>query len=370
MDRHYLTKRAKTEDIPTVVESVCGIQAQMTAAANLQLWARIGDLKPADITTNLWTTKTLLRTWSMRGTAHYHPTSKFQVYLKAIIEPRISRHKEWLAKRGMREFGEVAKFDPKQHNFEAILTAVTNALKDGPATRDEVADIVAKEVGPEARPWVDTGYYIVTKLLAYKGKVCFGPDLDGKATLVLTDQWLPRQPFIQKEKAEDTILANYLRCYGPATPQDFSAWSGLKMTTVNPIWERNSTQLAEVTFHEKSHWIRHQDLDELLTTSLESRPLRLLPHFDIFLLGHKNKRHLVDEPNYKQVFKKAAWIAPVLLCNGKVIGIWKQKRTTKKITVTIEPFISLTKFQVEDIEAETYRLGDYFQLSAEVKMTQ
>jgi hypothetical protein len=49
MDRHYLTKRALKEDISTVVERVCGIQAQMPAAANLQLWARIKDLKPDDV---------------------------------------------------------------------------------------------------------------------------------------------------------------------------------------------------------------------------------------------------------------------------------------------------------------------------------
>jgi hypothetical protein len=268
----------------------------------------------------------------------------------------------------MREFGEVAKFDPTQHDFEAILAAVTNALKDGPATRDEVANSVAKEVGPEARPWVDTGYYIVTKLLAYEGKVCFGPDLDGKATLVLTDQWLPKQPSIKKETAEDTVLSYYLQCYGPATPQDFSAWSGLKMTAVNPIWERNSPQLAEVTLHEKSFWTLRKDLDALLTMPEESPPLRLLPHFDSFLLGHKNKSHIVEEAYYKQVFKKAAWIAPVLLQDGEAIGIWKQKRTKKKVTVIAEPFRALTKSQREDLEAETRRLGKYFELECEVKV--
>ncbi len=368
MDRHYLSKRALKRDLAAVVERVCGIQAQMPAAANLQLWARIQDLEPEDITTNLWTTKALLRTWSMRGTAHYHSTSQFQAYLKAIIEPRIPRHKEWLAKRGMREFGEVAKFDPSQHDFEAILAAVTKALKDGPATRDEVATVVAKEVGPEARPWVDTGYYIVTKLLAYEGKVCFGPDLEGKATLVLTNQWLPKQPRVSKEAAEDTVLSHYLQCYGPATPQDFSAWSDLKMLAVKPIWERNSPHLVEVTLNEKPVWILEKDLDTLLNIQLKSQPLRLLPHFDSFLLGHKEKSHIVEEAHYKRVFKKAAWIAPILLKDGVAIGIWKQTRTSKKVTVTAEPFEIFTKSQLEDLEAETQRLGAFFDLDSEVKV--
>jgi hypothetical protein len=368
MARHLLASRAAASELASLVEQVCGIQAQMPAAANLQLWARTENLKPDDILDALWNSKTLIRTWCMRGTAHYLSTSQFPAYLKAIIEPRIPRHKKWLAKRGMRAFGEIAKMPPSQHDFEAILSAVTNALAAGPTTRDEVAQTVAEQVGPEARPWVDTGYYIVTKLLAYEGKVCFGPDLEGKSTLVLTGHWLPQQAPVEREPAEDSILSSYLRCYGPATPQDFSAWSGLKMTRVKPIWERNSEHLCEVTLSEKPLWILEQDLKTLLDSQVGSTPVRLLPHFDIFLLGHKDKSFIVDDVHYKQVFKKAAWIAPVLLCNGQVIGIWKQKRTTKKLVVTIEPFITLTKSQVNDIESETQRLGDYFELASEVQM--
>ena len=368
MDRHFLTSRATVSELEPLVTQVCGIQAQMPAAANLQLWARTEALKPADVFDALWNSKTLIRTWCMRGTAHYLSTALFPAYLKAIIEPRIPHHKGWLAKRGMREFGKIAKMDPSQHDFEAILRAVTSALSDGPATRDEVAQTVAEELGPEARPWVDTGYYIVTKLLAYEGKVCFGPDIDGRVTLVLTDQWLPKQPPEEIRPAEDRILKSYLRCYGPATPQDFCAWSGLKMTRVKAIWERNSIHLCELTHGDKSLWLLEQDLKSLLNKQMGSTSVRLLQHFDIFLLGHQDKSHIVDEVHYKKVFKKAAWIAPVLLCDGQAIGIWSQKRTTKKLVVIIEPFISLTKSQVHDIELETQRLGDYFELNPEVQM--
>ena len=368
MDRQYLTKRASRTELASVVEQVCGIQAQMPAAAQLQLWARVDELKPTDINKALWDSKSLLRIWCMRGTAHYISTREFPAYLETIIKPRIPRHKEWLVKRGIREFGEIAKIDPVQHDFEAINQTVLNALTQGPATRDDMADIVEKELGPEVRPWVDTGYYIVTKLLAYEGKVCFGPDLDGKSTLVRTDKWLPKQPNVTQERVENTILTNYLKCYGPATPQDFSTWSGLKMTTVTPIWERISDQLVEITLNEKPAWILKKDLSLLHKTKKGTRPVRLLPHFDIFLLGHKDKYHIVDETHYKQVFKKAAWIAPVLLCEGQAVGTWKQKRTGKKVTVTAEPFDNLTKSQIDDIEAETQRLGDYFELIPEMKV--
>jgi hypothetical protein len=193
--------------------------------------------------------------------------------------------------------------------------------------------------------------------------------LNGKATLVLSDQWLPKQSSIEKVAAEDKILSKYLRCYGPATQQDFSAWSGLSMTTVKEIWKRNNPNLVEVLFNKKPHWILQQDQKTLLDTQGASHPLRLLPHFDIFLLGHKDKGHIVDEAHYKRVFKKAAWIAPVLLCDGRVIGTWKQKRTTKKITVIVEPFNTLAKSHLHDVETEAQYLGKYYDLAPEVKVT-
>lgn len=340
----------------------------MIPAAQLQIWARVDGIKPEDVLAALWKSRSLVRTWCMRGTAHLIHAGDFSLYLEAIIKPRIEGHKRWLKKRGMREFGEIAKIDPIVHDFEAISQIIRKALNQGPATREQVADIVEEELGPEARPWVDTGYYIVTKLLAYQGQVCFGPDLDGKTSLVLTDQWLPKQPSVAKESAENKILTKYLHCYGPATPQDFSAWSGLKMTTVKPIWERNSEYFSTVTLNGKQLWILQQDLNILLDAQIKSQPVRLLPHFDVFLLGHKDKSHIVGEAHYKQVFKKAAWIAPVLLYDGRAIGTWKQKRTTKKLTVMVEPFMKLTKSQVKDVEVEVQRLGDYFELTSEVKL--
>jgi hypothetical protein len=369
MDRQYLTKRAPITKITSVVEQVGGIQAQMPTAAQLQLWTRIEALRPVDVNRALWESKTLLRTWCLRGTAHYISTRQFPAYLKAIMQPRIPRHKEWLRKRGMRDFGEIAKIDPTQHDFEAINQTIINALSEGPITRNEMADIVEKKLGPQARPWVDTGYYIVTKLLAYEGKVCFGPDINGKSSLVRIDQWIPKQSAIDQETAENTILTNYLKCYGPATPQDFGAWTGLKMATVNPIWERAREQLTEISLNQKASWILTPDLNALLNSKTDSQPLRLLPYFDIFLLGHKDKTHLVEKAHYKKVFKKAAWIASVILDDGRVIGTWKLKHTKKKLIIIAEPFNKLTENQKSEIGAEAQRLSAFFEITHEVKYT-
>ncbi len=368
MERNYLKDRAPKRELEMVISSICGIQAQMFPAAQLQIWARVQDIAPEDVIDALWKSKTLLRTWCMRGTAHLITTNDFPCYLEAILKPQVAGHKHWLEKRGIKTFAQVAKKPINPDDFNPIITAIKLALSKGPTTREELADFVESEVGPEARPWVDTGYYLAVKLLAYEGHVCFGPDLAGKSSIVLIKDWIPHQQTIGKENAENTILTKYLHCYGPATPQDFRTWSGLNMTAIKQIWERLSDQLLELKLDGKAIWILSEDFDQLIQASeREKLALRLLPNFDSFLLAHKDKGHIVGRKNYKRVFKKAAWIASIVLMNGAAIGIWQQKRTTKKLKITVEPFHKLTEIQKNAIEAEVQYLANYFTLQSEVQ---
>jgi hypothetical protein len=63
-----------------------------------------------------------------------------------------------------------------------------------------------------------------------------------------------------------------------------------------------------------------------------------LPSFDPYMLGHRDKEHLVDEANYKRVYRKAGWLSPVVLFAGRVMGVWSHERRGKCLHVNVEPF--------------------------------
>jgi len=50
---------------------------------------------------------------------------------------------------------------------------------------------------------------------------------------------------------------------------------------------------------------------------------------------------LLPAPLRSRVYRPQAWISPVLLVDGRMVGVWKHVRKGKTVTVGIEPFSPL-----------------------------
>ena len=97
--------------------------------------------------------------------------------------------------------------------------------------------------------------------------------------------------------------------------------------------------------------------------------VRLLPHFDVYLLGHRSKSHLVDDAHYKRVYRAAGWISPVVLINGRVAGVWSYKKRAGSVRITVEPFGRLTNRQRKAIESSAAHVAGFFDSSHELTFT-
>jgi len=87
----------------------------------------------------------------------------------------------------------------------------------------------------------------------------------------------------------------------------------------------------------------------------------LLPSFDCYMLGHRDKSHIVDQTFYKLVYRKAGWLSPVVLVNGKAKGIWNCRKKGKRLHITIQPFERISenvKKQVKEEAADLARFDD------------
>src|SRR5205823_9000433 len=91
----------------------------------------------------------------------------------------------------------------------------------------------------------------------------------------------------------------------------------------------------------RSGWLLRSDEPALHGATLESPHVRLLPFFDGFLLGLKDKGHLVDREHYKKVYRPQGWLAPAVLMDGRVAGIWSHERKGPTLSLRIESFSSL-----------------------------
>jgi len=353
--RSHLEPRAGRRQLAQVVADVCGVQAQFVPSAELALLARVDGLRKDDMARAMWEDRTLVRTWTMRGTIHLHTREELPVYLRAFERSRSRVDMSWLGRKGV-----------SPRDVDRVVEAVVDALAGGPLTRAELGPEVALRVGEWARPLVEDSWGGAVRLACFRGLVCFGPERGRLATFVRTDRWLGPLRDLAPEEAQDELVARYLRGYGPATVKDLWRWAALPMSEARPAWERARPGLVEVTVGGRRAWALRADAPAL------GRPpprrwgaTRLLGSFDGYLLAHDDRSHLFDEEQGKAISRGAGWISPVVLSRGRTIGTWRQ-RPGKGLTIDVTPFRAPGKEVRAQVAREAARLGAFLGLEARV----
>lgn len=330
----------------SVVRAVVGVQAQVPSAAALSLWARVADITPAEVDDALYGARSLARTWAMRSTVHL-VTREDQPLLAAAIGPSAGGIARWLAGRGLT--------GPR---YQKLRDAILDALADGPLTRAQiVAGVTPRIPGSDAFFGSWGG---VMRLLAQQGLIVFGPSRNQQTTFVRTEQWWPRpERTPAREHALAEILRRYLGTYGPATLADFSYWTGLPVSAGREAVQALDDAVAETHLNgRRTSYLLRADLPALHRARPDS-PARLLPNFDVFLLGHKDKSLLVEPRHYKAIYRQAGWISQTVLLNGRIAGTWTHRRRGITLEVTLHPFGRLPRGARRDLRDEAGSLAKF-----------
>jgi hypothetical protein len=126
-------------------------------------------------------------------------------------------------------------------------------------------------------------------------------------------------------------------------------------------WRSVSNRLVEVEALGTTLW------------ALRSRPeepapgvVRLLPNFDEYLLGWKNRAFFVGPDQWKRVNRGGGLLHPVLLVDGRAEGTWKAERMRGAWHVTIRPFGRLFPRVRREVGANADHLAAFLSTSAEV----
>jgi uncharacterized protein YcaQ len=354
--RHHLARR-RGSSITAVARDVCAIHAQVTSAAALQLWARVPGITRDDIHRALWRDRTLVKTYAMRGTLHLITTDDYPFYISALKATRVQADRRILARYGV-----------TARDVALVTESVLQALADGPMVRRELSQHVLGrvKVSKKARAWFELSWWGVVRQAVIAGQVCYGPERGPESTLILVDQWLPELPSVPAREAAAHLLRRYVQGYGPVTLRDFAKWTGMSVKEAQAAFETLEDELVEVSVRGERRWLLRSDRQQLARRPASPNVVNLLPHFDPYLLGHADKDHLIDAAHYKEVYRKAGWIYPVVLHNGRAVATWSYKRVGKKIAITVEPFGKIAKAIRGKIEAEAARLGRFFEKPTEI----
>ena len=350
--RHHLLDNTG-KDLVTICRDVCGVQAQIMSAAQLQLWARNHAITPTAVNDALWKTRSLVKTTLMRQTLHLVPADEFALYIAAQKNTRVKS-----------VLTVMARFRITREEADELSALILETLDSGPVPRLSIAAAVRPKVSKRVRMWMDQSWSMVRLPIA-EGRICYGPGEGNHATFIRTDRWLPGRIEMDEAMAQKELFRRYLRAYGPATLKDFAHWSGISMAEVRAVRQWMDRGLAE----QNDLLFLREDLKEIYAKPGALNSVHLLPYFDVYLLAHSVKDHLLHSRFYKRVYRNQGWISPVVLIDGQIAGVWKYQISRRQINIVIELFERTNKKVRGQIEAQAHAVAGHFQLTPSISFT-
>ncbi|MFZ3167903.1 MAG: crosslink repair DNA glycosylase YcaQ family protein [Candidatus Methanoperedens sp.] len=107
-------------------------------------------------------------------------------------------------------------------------------------------------------------------------------------------------------------------------------------------------------------FILKSDLPHLHRFSSGKDTVYLLPKFDPYIMGYKNRERLISKEHEKRVYwSTRGEISPSILVNGRIIGTWSFKEDKNKFKITLSFFEKTNKPILEVIEHQAERLAHF-----------
>jgi len=318
--------RQDTVGLAQVAASASGLQAQDVGASRLGIRARSIGVTDAQIVEACDVDRSIVRTWLMRSTVHLVAAEDVR-WMVALFGPMIERRFRNVRWRGL---------GIDERLIEAAIPHAYQVLAGRELTRHEIA----AELADRGIRLAEDGQAATHLLLALscRGVTCRGGDRGRESTFTLlrdwvSSTWAPADPMAE-------LARRYFRAFGPATAADFTAWSGLPSgAAISAIRD----ELTEVRFDGRRGWTLGQI--EPVTG------LRLLPMFDNYLIGYRDRSAMLD-PGLHSLVYVGGIIKATVVCDGRVIGIWRLDRSGRATTIRITPFEPLTRRHHSQLEQE------------------
>ncbi|MDQ6693457.1 MAG: winged helix DNA-binding domain-containing protein, partial [Chloroflexota bacterium] len=323
---------------------------------------RVEGVTRHDVQAELWAKRGLVKTFGIRSTIHIFPSDELTLWL-AALRARAALDVQREQSLGM-DAGQL----------KAILEAIEDALDGQRLTLKQLGVEIVRRAGSwtgevKGQAW-SGGWPRWRSALheaALAGILVYGPPEGNEVTFVRLDQWTTGNGH---EDDPDTALVEvfrrYLRAYGPVTPRDFAQWFNIPPRAARDLAVTLREELEEVDVEGHRAYLLRDDVWP--GGPAEGLPVRLLPHFDCYVIGCHPRDQLLPPDWAERVPPRTIPSQlPTLLVDGKVAGIWQRQAKGGQVEVRVEPFLALDARQQRELEEEAARIGSI--LGAEASLT-
>ena len=260
-----------------IVRTLLVVQSQDVRQARIALWTRSSSLTQAAID-RAFERGEIVITWLNRGTLHMVAAEDYPWMLALTAPTQTTSNVTRLRRLGVG--------DPEPH-----ARAIETALADGPLHR---RDLRARLDDVDGQIFVHCLMYA-----ALRGRIVRCHD----HTWVRTADWLGALPHVDRDEALRELGRRYLKAHAPAEPEDLASWAGLPLRDARAALDGATAPRG----------------------SPDRVPPRLLPAWDEYLLGWKDRSFLVGGAPVDELYR-GGLIGPAATVDGLAVGKWRAKR--------------------------------------------
>ena len=314
---HGLTDPAADGPV-AVAERMLAVQAQDYAAGQWALGVRSPGTTQTDVQEAV-SAGQIVRSWPMRGTLHFVPARELG-WMQALTTPRL------LAKT--RTVNERLGLDTcvLERARETARGALTGQKQLGRA--EFMTVLQAAGLSTEGQ----RGYHIVSHL-ALTGTLCWGRHVGTQQSLVLLDEWVLNPRRLERDEALGEFVYRYFVGHGPATLADFVWWSQLTVAEAKIGLAVARHNLTEVRVDGVAHFLTTEAADTAVSPALRRTQVLALPGFDEYLLGYRDRTHVIAAEELTRVVPGLNGIfLPIVVRNGHIVGTWRKTIATSGFT--------------------------------------
>ncbi len=349
--RHHLAPAHKATDVLAAADGMVCLHATDPGTVYLSAWARIDDLRLADLDKALYVDRTLVKHMAMRRTLFVFRRELLGV-IQAAASHRVAVQE---TKRLIKEVEQAGLFADGTAWLRKAQAATLRALERmGEASsielRDEVEPLLSGslEYAPH-KSWggsIPIGPRVMTTLSA-GGRVLRASNrgnwYTSRPVWARTAHWLGSEPELPPEReARAELVRRWLHAFGPAAEGDVRWWLGSTLTAVRTALA--DIGAVEVDLHGAPGVALPDDLDR--TAAVEPYAV-LLPPLDPTTMGWASREWYLG-PHREQLFDTAGNAGPTVWWNARIVGGWNQTSRAEVITHLLEDVGSEARAAIDE----------------------
>jgi hypothetical protein len=319
--RQMLLAREKLTAV-RAVERLAGMQAQAPRPPFVGLWSRLHGFTREQLVRAL-VDRQLVRASLMRCTLHLM-SAKDYLGLHAALQPALTRAMQ----SALRERA-------KGLDLEQLAAEARAFFDQQPRTFNQLRAYLGKQM-PDADERA-MGYAVRTQLPLVLVPTEAPWAFPAAADFAVAESWLGRK--LATAADASALVLRYLQAFGPATPADAQAWSGLA-----GLKETFEALRPKLRVFRDARGRELFDLPDAPRPPADTpAPPRFVPEFDNLVLAHTDRTRVIADEHRPAVILKNLQVRATFLVDGMVAGTWGVERKRSTATLLLTPFAPLLK---------------------------